>query len=178
MKRLCLLFAAAACVLPAVATAQWQWIDKSGHKVFSDQPPPVDIPASNILRQPGKSASSLSQPPAAAAPAAAPTPVANAASQSAPKLTGKEKELEDRKKQAEAQAAARKKQQEEERQAIRADNCARAKRAKATYDSGVRVARTNDKGEREVMDDAQRAEEVKHLEAVIARDCSAPTATQ
>ena len=44
---------ALACTLPLAAVAQWQWLDKDGRKVFSDKSPPPDIPAKNILKQPG-----------------------------------------------------------------------------------------------------------------------------
>ena len=43
--------------------------------------------------------------------------------------------------------------------------------AKANLDSGMRMARTNDKGEREVLDDAQRADELKRVNAIIASEC-------
>ena len=43
--------------------------------------------------------------------------------------------------------------------------------AKATLESGMRMARVNDKGEREVLDDAQRAAELKRVNAIIASDC-------
>ena len=169
MKPIRLLLVAAAFALPAAAFAQWQWVDKNGQKVFSDQPPPADIPASSILKGPGmaKGSATAGTPPT---PAAAPAPVA-AAQPAVPKLTGKDKALEEKKKAAEAAEAEKKKQQEEELQAMRADNCKRAKASKAMFDSGVRVARTNEKGEREIMDDNQRAAEVKRLEGLIAKDC-------
>ena len=44
--------------------------------------------------------------------------------------------------------------------AQRADNCRRARTHMATLDSGMRMSRTNDKGEREVLDDKQRADEI------------------
>ena len=155
------------CAVPALCLAQWQWIDKDGRRVFSDQSPPPEIPAKNILRQPGMRT-------AVALPTAEPqADAAKAAASSAPKLSGKEKELEDKKKQAEAAAAEKKKAHEAEVAKVKAENCARAKRAKATFDSGVRVVRTNDKGEREVMDDAARAAETKRLEAAMAIDCAA-----
>ena len=156
---------ALACAVPALCLAQWQWIDKDGRRVFSDQSPPPEIPAKNILRQPGMRT-------AIAAPAAEPQADAPKAASSAPKLSGKEKELEEKKKQAEAAAAEKKKAHEAEVAKVKAENCARAKRAKATFDSGVRVTRTNDKGEREVMDDAARAAETKRLEAAMAIDCA------
>jgi hypothetical protein len=149
--------------LPALALAQWQWVDKDGRKVFSDQPPPPDVPAANIVKQPGVRA---------AAPAPAPAPAAaTAAAASAPKLSGKDKTLDEKKKLAEAQASEKKKQEEAQQEAARTENCARAKKAKALYDSGMRVATVNSKGEREILDDAQRAAEIKRIDAVIASDC-------
>jgi hypothetical protein len=158
-----------ACSLPLLAQAQWQWIDKDGRRVFSDQSPPPDIPARNILRQPGVRA----QPVAAAEPAAPAASAAPAKSNvaNAPKPTGKERELEDKRKQAAAAEAARKKAQDEEIAAARADNCKRAKEAKANLDSGVRMSRINDKGEREIMDDNVRAAETRRVQAIIASDC-------
>jgi hypothetical protein len=158
-----------ALLLPAASFAQWQWIDKDGHKVFSDQSPPADIPAKNILKQPASRGH-------AAAPAEAPAPVAAPAkpAPAAPKLSGKDKELEEKKKQAEAAEAEKKKDQEEQVARERADNCKRVKSAKAALDSGVRMTRMNEKGEREFLDDAERAAEGKRIEAIIARDCKAP----
>lgn len=75
--------------------------------------------------------------------------------------------------QAEAAEADKRKKEETRRTPARAENCKRAKDAKATYDSGVRVARTNAQGEREFVDDAQRKAEVTRLEAIIAKDCKA-----
>jgi hypothetical protein len=38
-------------------------------------------------------------------------------------------------------------------------------------DSGARLARTNAKGEREIMDDAARATESQRIQSVIDADC-------
>lgn len=158
---------ACVCSLPLLAAAQWQWIDKDGRKVFSDQSPPPDIPAKNILRQPGgRPVQPAAQAPAAdsAAPAAA---VA-----SAPKVTGRDKDLEARKKQADAAEAEKKKAQDAAVAAQREENCKRARQAKASFDTGMKVATLNAKGEREVMDDKQRAAEVQRLQGVIASECA------
>lgn len=152
-----------ACLAAPAALAQWQWIDKSGRKVFSDQPPPPDVPENKIVKRAGN------PPPAPEPVAAAAAPQASA---SMPKVSGKDKELEDKKKQAAAAEAQKKKAKEEEQAKARADNCERAKRAKATLDSGIRLASVNDKGEREIMDDNARAAELKRAEATIARDCN------
>jgi hypothetical protein len=153
-----------ACSLPAICLAQWQWIDNDGRKVFSDQSPPANIPAKNILRQPG-----VRGPSVAAEAAAEPVKV----QASAPKITGKDKQLEEKKKQAEAAEAEKKKAEEEQVAKQRSDNCVRAKRAKAEMDSGIRIARMNDKGEREIMDDAARAVESKRIDGIVASDCKA-----
>lgn len=166
-----LLVLALALVIPAVCQAQWRWIDRNGQTVFSDQPPPPDTPAARILRRPGvKAVAEEATAPAQPASRAA-VPLRSAAS--AAKPSGKDKDLLEKKKQAEAAEEEKKKAQEEETARLRADNCTRAKRSKAAFDSGVRITRMNDKGEREVLDDAQRAAEVKRLETLIARDCKA-----
>jgi hypothetical protein len=158
-----------ALALPHVCFAQWQWIDKDGRKVFSDQAPPAEIPAKSILRQPGpKSQATVATEPADTAASAAQAPKSGA---SKPTLSGKDKELEEKKKKAEAAEAEKKKEKEEEIAKARADSCDRAKRAKMAFDSGVRISRTNDKGEREFLDDAARASETKRLEGIIASDC-------
>jgi len=172
MKLLRLALLASLAAAPALCLAQWQWIDKDGRKVYSDQSPPADIPAKNILKQPGVRSPSV----AIAEPASASSEPAKPAA-SAPKLAGKDKELEEKKKKAEAAEADKKKAYDEQVAKVRADNCERAKRSKASFDSGARIARTNAKGEKEFLDDATRASESKRLETIIATDCK-PAGTQ
>lgn len=155
------------CLWALAASAQYQWVDKSGRKVFSDQPPPADIPQKDILRQPG----------AAPRPAAVPAPSGDAAAgapkaaSSAPRLSGVDKGLEEKKKQAEDAEAAKKRAQDEQNAKQRAENCNRARSSKADFDSGMRIARTNAQGEREFIDDDTRAAEAKRLQGIIASDC-------
>lgn len=158
---------ALACVLPLSAMAQWQWIDKSGHKVYSDQSPPPDVPAKNVLKAP-----SGRMPAADPAPAAVAAPAATTQAANAPKVTGRDKELEARKKQAEAAEAEKKKAQDVAQAEAKADNCKRAREAKATLDSGIRLSRVNAQGEREILDDNQRAAEGQRLQDIIGRDCA------
>jgi hypothetical protein len=61
--------------------------------------------------------------------------------------------------------------QQEKEAAQRAENCARAKSHLNALSDGMRIARTNDKGEREVLDDKGRAEEMQRARQVIASDC-------
>lgn len=165
------LMLALALAVPAVCQAQWRWIDRNGQTVFSDQPPPADIPAARVLAQPGVKTRPAADEAAVPAQPASRAAVPLRIGASAAKPSGKDKELLERKKQADAAEEEKKKAQDEETARLRADNCTRARRSKASFDSGVRITRMNDKGEREVLDDAQRAAEVKRLETLIARDC-------
>ncbi|MDP3605862.1 MAG: DUF4124 domain-containing protein, partial [Polaromonas sp.] len=45
-------------------------------------------------------------------------------------------------------------------------------KAVTMFQSGVRVASTNARGEREIMDDNTRAAELKRVQAVADRDCN------
>ncbi len=160
-----LAIACSACAIPSVSLAQWMWVDKDGRKVLSDQAPPHDIPAKNILRQPG-----VKKPQDfAAAPFVAAEPVKPLVP--AAKAPAKDPALEAKKKAADAAEAEKQKTAAQERDRIKAENCANARRAKATFDSGARIARTNAKGEREFLDDATRAVEAKRVEGIIAREC-------
>ncbi|WP_333907337.1 DUF4124 domain-containing protein [Delftia acidovorans] len=180
--KLVLLAALAACSLSAAA--QWQWVDATGRKVFSDRAPPPDIPAKNILRQPGGSAPAQ----AAAAPSTAPAatdaatqPAADATAQASPaaaakdakdaKPAGTDKALEEQKRKAEAQEAAKAKAEKDRIAKDRQENCARAKQAKTALSSGGLLAHTNAQGERGFMDEATRNSELKRADATIASDC-------
>jgi len=150
--------------------AQWQWVDETGRRVFSDTPPPLSVPDKNILKRPGSHTQPTVVPeptPAAAEPLAIPKP------------SGRDSALEARKKQAEEAEQAKKKAEAERQAKLRAENCERAQRAKATLDSGMRLATTNAKGEREILDDTGRAAEAKRLEGIISSDCGPqPAASQ
>ncbi|MDA8456803.1 DUF4124 domain-containing protein [Acidovorax sp. GBBC 3334] len=175
MKLHRLLVLACACSWALGASAQWQWLDKDGRKVFSDRPPPADVPAKSILKQPGGApplprAQAVPADAAGSAPVAG-APAASASVASAPRLPGTDKELEQRKAQAEAADAARKKADEDRQAKARADNCQRARQQKATMTSGQLLSTVNAKGERSFMDEATRNAEVSRADAVIASDC-------
>lgn len=158
MKLLRPLLCVAACLYALTASAQWQWLDKDGHRVFSDRPPPTDVPDKNILKRPG--ARGAAAVPAAPAETAAPAAPA-----------GVDKSLDEKKKQAETAEAAKRKAEEDRNARIRAENCARAQQAKAGLDMGGRMTRINEKGEREFMDDAAIAAESQRLQGLISENC-------
>lgn len=159
----------AALLLSTAAMAQWQWLDTDGRKVFSDRAPPPSIPDKNILKRPGgaRDAPTLANQDSPEATAGAPA----AAASSAPKISGVDKELADKKKKAEQEEAAKRKAEEDKLAKAKAENCTRAKQAKTSYDSGVRIAHVNKQGEREIIDDATRAAESKRIQAIIDADC-------
>jgi hypothetical protein len=163
--------------LPLSASAQWQWLDKNGKKVFSDQAPPPDVPEKSILRRvgPPPKARSTANPnvdaPAAEGAADATTAAAAPKADAAPKPTGVDKDLEEKTKKAEAEKKEKEAAETAKLAKAKADNCALARQGKATVDSGIRIAKVNAKGEREIMDDTARASEQKRLQSVIDSDC-------
>lgn len=156
------LVAVLALTLAQPAAAQWKWRDANGRVTASDLPPPRDVPDKDIIQRPGavQRAAASAGPAASAAAASAP------ASQSAI-----DKELEGRKRAAEAQQQAKAKAEEQRNAAVRSDNCSRARTHLATLESGQRMARVNAKGEREVIDDKMRDDEIRRAREVIASDC-------
>jgi hypothetical protein len=162
-----------ACWLPLAASAQWQWVDSSGKKVFSDQPPPPDIPEKNILRRAGLPAAShsTSAPSTSSAADAEPAAQKPADSSAGAQPTGVDKELEEKTRKAEEAEKAKQAAEAQQLARAQAENCGRARQGKATLDSGIRIARVNAAGEREIMDDAARATEQKRLQSVIESDC-------
>jgi hypothetical protein len=149
--------------------AQWQWLDTDGRKVFSDRAPPPSVPDKAILKRPGgtRVVPALANQDNPNATADAPVQAAS----TAPKISGVDKDLADKKKKAEQEEAAKRKAEEDKLAKAKAENCSRAKQAKANYDSGVRIAHVNKQGEREIIDDATRATESQRIQTVINSDC-------
>lgn len=155
---LCAALAGAMLALPA--QAQWKWRDKGGQIQYSDLPPPSGVSEQDILQRP---TASQQRRPAAGAPAAAPA--------SGAPLKTVDPELEAKRKKAEQDTEAKNKAAEEKLAAARAENCARAKGYLRSIDDGLRIARTNDKGEREILDEKARADEARRTREIIATDC-------
>lgn len=181
MKTHKILLLAVACTWAMSAAAQWQWIDKDGRKVFSDRPPPQEIPEKSILKQPGGNAPARPAPSAAQAatdgtPSATTTPTTPATSAPKPPASapgsGKDKELEEKKAQAEAAEAAKKKAEDAKIAQAKAENCTRARAAKAAFDAGKPITQTNAQGERIFLDGPARAAEAKRIDGIVASDCA------
>lgn len=157
------------------AAAQWAWRDASGKMVFSDQAPPTSIPAKNIVRRPdavgpryGATATPTSE---AESDAKAGTATARPADK--PKTQSlAEREIESRKRQQERAETEQKAAAEKERKEQTAQNCERMRSYLRALDDGMRVARVNASGEREVLDDAARAAETQRTRAQINQHCN------
>jgi hypothetical protein len=148
------------CSLPA--HAQWKWRDARGQVHASDMPPPREVAEKDILQRPNSpNRRPVAQPTVMAASAAA-APVLKPTA---------ETELDKKIKAAEREQAEKAKAEEARLAEARAENCKRARSHMATLESGIRIARTNDKGEREVLDDRQRADEMRRAREIIASDC-------
>ena len=167
-RSVALLAAALALTLALPVSAQWKWRDKSGQTQYSDLPPPAGVADQDILQRPV-----VGQRKAPAATAAS-VPVSGASGPAAaPLLAAKasEPELEAKRKKAEQEEATQKKAEETRQAAVRAEACTRAQGNLRTFDAGVRVSRTNDKGEREYLDDATRAAEARRAREIITTQC-------
>jgi hypothetical protein len=158
----------------ADALAQWKWRDASGRIQVSDLAPPPSVPDKDILQRPAArnpaAAAAASNTATAANPASPGAPASGAAAPAKPK-TPLELELERKRKAEEQEKAGKARAEEERRNAQRADNCNRARSTVATLESGQRISRVNDKGEREFLDDRQRAAEVQRARDIMASDC-------
>ena len=151
------------------ACAQWVWVDKDGRKVFSDRAPSAEIPEKDVLKRPAilRSAAKVAAEAAeSAASAAAPAAAATAA-----KAPSADKELETKKKQAEQAEQARQQAELARLTAARVENCARAKQALVTLNSGAPMTQTDKSGAAEVMSDATRAAESRRIQSIINNDC-------
>ena len=146
--------------------AQYVWKDSSGQAHASDMPPPRDIPDKDVLQRPKSQRAAV----AGAKPALDASSTASAPA-SAPNKPPVDPELEARRKRAQLETQARAQADADRLAAQRADNCQRARQQLATLDNGQRQFRFNERGEREVVDDATRNNEAQLARQAISADC-------
>lgn len=141
MKRIIVI--ALACAFAPLAMAQvYKSIGPDGKPVYSDQPP-ANADAKQLSVQPSV----------------------------APQKTAVERDKELEKGRAEAREKAKKAETAAKNEQINAERCTEAKRAFQMYTEGGRLARTNDKGERELMNDAEIEVERNRARAVMEEVC-------
>ena len=150
MRRILLL--AAVLAFPAAALGQqYKWIDEKGRTRYGDIPPP------------GVRATPLKPPP--------PAPSAPAAAKDKGPLSTAEKDAEFRKRQQEAEKAREKEALASQEAQAKKENCARAQEYVRTIESGQRISRTDSKGERYYLDDAERAQELSKARQAASQWC-------
>lgn len=146
----------------AAAAAQAQikcWTGPDGKRVCGDTPPP------------GAKVTTIRTAPSPAVPAPASKDAAAKDKKKGP-LTPAEQEQEYRKRQAESQKSAAKAEQERQETAAKKENCDRAREMLVTLESGQRIARTDPKGERYYLDDAQIAQETSKARQAVRQWCN------
>jgi hypothetical protein len=161
MKSLAWTLLAAACAVPLAAHAQvYKWIDENGKVRYGDTPPP-------------KAKAKLIATPSARSPAS-PSGAANSAKPKAAKkgpLTPAEQELEFRRRAKEAQTADAKAEKDRQDKEARRLNCENSQQTLRTLESGQRISRTDAKGERYYLDEAQLAEETARARQSVSGWC-------
>ena len=146
MKRFVLLLAAT--FIASSASAQiYQWKDENGRTVISDKPPVGQVRAQR------KGEAGIQ------GPAAAPKSVA-------------EQEMDFRKRQKEAQEKTAKSEKEQAAQAEKQEYCANMRRQLMSLESGERIARRDDNGERYFLEDTQREQEIAKLRQAMQTTCN------
>ncbi|MEP6503501.1 MAG: DUF4124 domain-containing protein [Betaproteobacteria bacterium] len=167
----CLLLVAAT---GAYAQSVWKWRDAAGQLHISDTAPPPGTPEKNIV---GRPAGGVVQSVVSTTTATTTTSTTPASGASAPDSDlDKKKKAADREKS--EQVAAQKAEVDKKNAAVRADNCQRAQTAAAGIQNGGRLAVMNAKGEREFLDDAGRAAELKRTQDIVAANCGPAPAGQ
>jgi hypothetical protein len=157
MKRvwLRLTCAGALALTTLLAHAQYSWLDDKGTRVFSDRPPPPGTPPARILKTP------RGFEPQTQAPEAAPAAAATTA-------TTADKELEFSKRMAQRAADDKKAAQEASNKAAKAENCEAAREAERSMSSGMRISRVDEKGEKVILTDEERAQRLERARKLLA----------
>jgi Domain of unknown function (DUF4124) len=138
-----------------LATAQqYKWVDQNGKVQYGDVPPP------------GVKAQRLKPPSGGAAPA--PSAAAKKGEKTEKPLSP---EAAYRKRQEDAQKENEKAAQAEQEAAGKRENCIRAQESLRTLESGQRIARTDAKGERYYLEDAQIAQEISRARQIVRESC-------
>jgi hypothetical protein len=144
------LFIGMACLLVATVAAaqQYKWVDKDGKVRYGDTPPP------------GVKAQAL-RSPSGPAPAAATKGEKDKLSPEAAFRKRQEDAAKEREKQAQSQ----------EQMAAKKEECDRAQEALRTLTSGQRIVRTDPKGERYYLEDADIAKEAAKARQAVQQAC-------
>ena len=157
------LVAALAAIAPAAAQQLYKSVGPDGKIQYSDRPPADGRKAEKVT------ASRISSV-GPGAPSGAAASGEAAAKSSGPK-TAAEQEQAFRQRRTEADEKARKDEKLAQDQRQKAESCAGAQRELAGLQSGARVARLNENGERVYLDDAGVQGEISRIQREVALGC-------
>jgi hypothetical protein len=157
-----------ALVVAPDASAQYKWRDENGRLVYSDQPPPTSIPQDAVLQAPGL------RPPAerSSGTTADGAKTSGAGPGSAAVTSAADRELEFRKRRNERVASERKAAEESAKARQASAACEETRAELRTLESGVRVSHVNERGEREFIDDEQRATRIEAARKSSREHCT------
>jgi Domain of unknown function (DUF4124) len=162
MKRLILMHKALLLIVTLVfavafthgaSAQQYKWVDKDGKVRYGDVPPP------------GVNATRLKAPP----PFSSPAPSAAAKKDAGGKALSPEDAY--RQRQEASRKDSEKQAQAEQEKALNQENCSRARESLAALESGQRISRTDAKGERYYLEDAQIAQETAKARESVKQYC-------
>lgn len=141
----------AALIASQMAVAQsYKWVDANGRTHYTDQPPGAGKPATALKTAP---------PAATAAPPAV-----------QPSLAEQEQAFRKRRQDAEDKSAKTAKEQQAAKE--RANQCQNARRNLVSLESGARVTRRNEQGEREFLNEEQLETDRSQARRFIQENCA------
>ncbi len=141
---------------PAGAQQLYKFVGPDGRVQYSDRPP---AGAQKVEKVTSSRVSTIASPGTAGGDAA-----------KAPK-TAAEQEQAFRQRRAEAEEKAKKDEKLAQETKAQSDQCAGLRRELASLQSGQRIVRTDDKGERVYLEDAQIQQEIARVQRDIATGC-------
>lgn len=121
-----------------------KWVDAEGNVHYSDVPPAPDVKTQTLT------------PP----PSTGPAPKSYI-----------EREAEFKKVQKAREEAAKKEEQEQKDAAEQQKNCDKSKSSLRTLQSSARISSLNDKGEKIIMDDATRQQQIEEARKLVEQWC-------
>jgi hypothetical protein len=156
-----LLTGAALLLCAGVSHAQYAWIDAKGQRHYSDRPPPPSTSAAKILKSPRPQPIVMAE-----LQAPAPAPADEQKPNGPPTLADRDADF--NKRASEQAQRERNLTEDAKRKAEVAANCGVARRAKAQFESGLRLATVDGAGASSPMTDEQRAQELARVNKVLA----------
>ena len=149
-----------------VAAQVYKWVDKDGQVQYTDTPPPPGAAKIEAKKINSTVASPTSPIAAAAAPGAKPGDAAKS-----PKDKAKDAAKEAEKRKTDASNVAKKDEETQRNAKANEERCKGATSNLREYESGRPVARTNESGERVILNDDERLAEAAKMRVAMTEAC-------